>query len=128
MRSFTESTGQVLYGCSCGYWRGELDFFLASVVPTTEAHRPGRALLVHEPDHVRQGGEVAQLAVLIARNVVDLADRREHFRLFDGVDTEVGFEIQFQVQHVFGIASLLRHNRQNVPSRSLALSVPWSLV
>ena len=35
---------------------------------------------------MRQRRIVAQLAVLFARDVVDLADGREHFRLLDGVD------------------------------------------
>ena len=56
---------------------------------------------------------VAQLAVLIARDAVDLADGCEHLRLFDGIDSEVGFEVQIQVQHVFRIAGLLRHQGKN---------------
>ena len=72
-----------------------------------------RPLLVHEPDHVRQRRVVAQLAVLVARDVVDLADGGEHLRLLDGVDAEVGFEVEVQIQHVFRIAGLLRHQGQN---------------
>ena len=60
-----------------------------------------------------QCGIVAQFAILIARNVIDLADGSEHFRLFDSVDAEVGFEIEIQVQHVFRVAGLLHHQREN---------------
>ena len=69
--------------------------------------------LIDEPDHMRQCGIVSQLAVLVARNVVDLADGREHLRLLDGIDAEIGFEIEIQVQHVFRIAGLLHDQRKN---------------
>ena len=39
--------------------------------------------------------------------------RREHLRLLDGVDAEVRFEIQIQIQHVLGIAGLLGHDLQH---------------
>ena len=61
-----------------------------------------RAAIVHEPDDVRQGREVAQLQVLVARDVVGLADGREHLRLLDGVDAEVGFQVEIEVEHVLG--------------------------
>ena len=35
---------------------------------------------------MRQGWIIAQLAVLVARDVVDLADGREHLRLFDRIE------------------------------------------
>src|SRR5271157_1315383 len=50
-----------------------------------------RSLLIHEPDHMRQCRVVAELAVLVTRNAVDLADGGKHLRLLDGVDTEVCF-------------------------------------
>src|SRR5689334_1612043 len=56
---------------------------------------------------MRQRGIVAQLAVLVARNVVDLADGREHFGLLHSVNPEVRFEIEIQIQHVSWVASLL---------------------
>ena len=68
-----------------------------------------RPLFVHEPNHMRQGRIVAQLAVLVARNVVDLADGREHFCLLDGVHAEIGFQIEIDIQHVLRIAGLLDH-------------------
>ena len=77
--------------------------------------RPGQVgpLLVHEADDVRQCRIVAQLAVFIARDVVDLADGGEHFCLLDGVDAEIGFEIEIEIEHVVGIAGLLDHQRQD---------------
>ena len=65
------------------------------------AHRPERRS-VDEPDDVRQRREIAQFQILVTRNVVRLADGGEHFRLLDGVDAEIGFEIQVQIQHVVG--------------------------
>ena len=84
---------------------------MAGAVVAGAIARPGqvRPILVHEPDHVRQGWIIAQFAVFITRDAVDLANRREQFRLFYGVDTEVGLEIEIQVQHVFRIAGLLHH-------------------
>ena len=77
----------------------------------------------HEPDDVRQRRKVAQLEILVARNVVDLADGSEHLRLLDGVDAEVGFQIEIEIQHVLGIAGLLDHECQDallhVPLESL---------
>ena len=71
------------------------------------------ALLIHEPDHMRQGWVIPQLAVLVSRNAVDLANGRKHLRLFDGVDAKVSFEIEIQIQHFFRITSLLDHQREN---------------
>ncbi|MEI2825285.1 MAG: hypothetical protein V9F04_02005 [Dermatophilaceae bacterium] len=45
---------------------------------------------------VAQGGEVAQLHGVVAFDLVVLADGGEDFGLFDGVDAEVGFEVQGQ--------------------------------
>ena len=70
----------------------------------TAALRAGAAaaarLVARELDHVRQGREVAQLQILVARNVVGCAHRGKHLRLLDGVDAEVGFQIEIEVQHV----------------------------
>ena len=62
---------------------------------------------------MRQGRDIAQLEVLVARDVVNLADGGEHLRLLDSVDAEIGFEIQIQVQHVFRIAGLFDDQGQN---------------
>ena len=67
---------------------------------------------------MRQSGEVAQLEILITRNVVRRAHSGEHLRLFYGVDAEVGFEIEVQVKHVCGIACFFGNNGENfLPDR-----------
>ncbi len=91
----------------------------STVEGATEPARSGR-FSIDEANHVRQRGIVAQLAVLVARNVVDLANGREHFRLLDGVDAEVGFEIEIEVEHVGGIAGLLHHQRQDALLHGIA--------
>ena len=48
----------------------------------------------------------------IAWNVVERADGGKHLRLFDGIDAEVGFQVQIEVQHVLGIAGLLHNERE----------------
>ena len=58
-------------------------------------------------------GIVAQLAILVARDVVDFADGGKHLCLLDGVDAEIGFEIEIQIQHIFGIAGLLYRQSQD---------------
>ena len=73
---------------------------------------------MHELDYVRQGREIAQLQIGIARDVVSLADGGEHLRLLDGIDAEVGFQVEVQVQHVFGIAGLFDHQVQDAFLRS----------
>ena len=52
-------------------------------------------------------GIVAELAIFVARNVVDLADRGKHLRLLDSVDAEIGFEVQIEIEHVGRVAGLL---------------------
>ena len=58
---------------------------------------------------MRQGWIIAQFAIFVARDAVDLANRREQFRLLDRVDTKIGFQIEIQIQHVLRIASLFHH-------------------
>ena len=43
---------------------------------------------------VVEGGEVAELEGVVAFDVVAFADGGEDFGLFDGVDAEVGFEVE----------------------------------
>src|SRR5664280_2365968 len=69
--------------------------------------------LHHEADHMRKGGKVAQLDVVVAGDAVGLPHRGEQLGLLDGVHTEVRLQVQVQVQHVLGIARLLRHQGQN---------------
>ena len=59
--------------------------------------------------------ELAQLQVLIALDAVGGADRREHFGLLDGIDTEVGLEVQVHLQHVRRITGLLGHQLDDFP-------------
>ena len=44
-----------------------------------------------------EGGEFAQLEVLIAGNLVGHAHRGKHFRLLNGIDAEVRFQIEIQI-------------------------------
>ena len=72
------------------------------------------AIFENETDDVLERGVVAQFTVLVARDAVSLADGGEHLGLFDGVDAEIGFEIEIQVQHVARVAGLLDHHLQNL--------------
>jgi hypothetical protein len=69
---------------------------------------------------VRQGLVVAELAVLIARDVVDFADGGEHLCLLDGIDAEVGFQVEIDIQHVLRVAGLLDHQGENALLHRLA--------
>src|SRR5579864_3419326 len=62
---------------------------------------------------MRQRRVIAQLAAFIARDVVDLANGREHFRLLYGVDAEVRLKVQIEIKHVPGITSLLDDKGQH---------------
>jgi hypothetical protein len=64
-------------------------------------------LLIYEADDMSQSGIIAQLDVLVARDVVGFADGREQLRLLDGVDAEISFQVEFQVQHLFRINQFL---------------------
>ncbi len=97
----------------CDGWRDGPVGSLIGAADGRQVPSQVRTLFIHEPDHVRQCGIVSQFAILVAWNAVDLADGREHFRLFDGVNPEIGFEIEIQVQHVFRIAGLLHHQCEN---------------
>ena len=72
-----------------------------------------RAVLVHEADYVSNGGVVAQFDLIVTGDAVGFTDRRKYFRLLDRVDTQVGFEIQIQIEHVDGIAGFLGDQRQD---------------
>ena len=67
---------------------------------------------MYEADDMRQRRIVAQFKVLIEWNVVELADCGDHLRLLHGIDAEIGFQIQVQIEHVLGIAGLLGDNLQ----------------
>ena len=66
-----------------------------------------RPPVVHELHGMSQGRKVAQFQIVVARNVVGRPDGREHFRLLDRVDPEIGFKIQIEIQHVGWIAGFL---------------------
>src|SRR3989304_6136884 len=56
--------------------------------------REVRAHLADELDHVAERRVVAQLEVVLARDAVFLPHAREDLRLLDGVDAEVGLEVE----------------------------------
>ena len=60
---------------------------------------------------MRQGRVIAQLAILIAWDVVDFADGGEHLGLFNSVNAQIRFEIQVQIEHLLGIAGFFHHQR-----------------
>ncbi len=53
-----------------------------------------------------EGRVVAELEFVVAFDVVGGADGGEEFGLFDGVDAEVGFEVEVEVEHVGWVAGL----------------------
>ena len=69
---------------------------------------------MRELDYVRQGWEVAQFEIFIAWDVVGCANGGEHLRLLHGVDAEIGFEIEIQIEHVFGIAGFSGYDIENL--------------
>ena len=70
------------------------------------AARPAWCAVFDEADDVAQGGVVAQVEGVVAGDAVALADGGEHLGLFDGVDAEVGFEVEVGVEHVGRVAGL----------------------
>ena len=67
-----------------------------------------------EADDVGEGGVVAELELVVAFDAEAFADEGEHLGLLDGVDAEVGFEVEVEVQHVGGVAGLVGHHRQHL--------------
>ena len=61
---------------------------------------------------MRQSWEIAQLAVFVARNVVDLADGGKHLCLLDRIDAQVRFQIQIQIEHVDRVTGLLGYQSE----------------
>ena len=53
-----------------------------------------------------EGRVVAELELVVAFDAVFLADGGEQFGLFDGVDAEVGFEVEVEGEHLGGVAGL----------------------
>ena len=60
-----------------------------------------------------QRREIAELHVGIARDAVCFPDGGKHLRLLDGIDTQVGFEVEIGIEHFFRIPGLFGHNRQD---------------
>ena len=60
-----------------------------------------------------EGRVVAQLERVVALDPVGLADRGEDLGLLDGVDPEVGLEVELHVEQVGRIAGLLGDDRQH---------------
>ena len=67
-----------------------------------------------EADDVGEGGVVAEFELVVAFDAVVLADGGEHFGLFDGVDAEVGFEVEVEGEHVGGVAGLVGDQGEDV--------------
>ena len=66
----------------------------------------GAGAVFDEADDVAQGGVVAEVEAVVAGDAVALADGGEHLGLLDGVDAEVGFEVEVGVEHVGRVAGL----------------------
>ena len=66
-----------------------------------------------EGDDVVEGGEVAQLQGVLAGDAVDLAHGGEQLGLLDRVDTQVGLQVQVEIQHVLRVAGLLSDEGQH---------------
>src|ERR1700756_2123482 len=72
-----------------------------------------RPLFVHEPDHMGERRKVAQLDFVVTGDAVCFTDRSHHFRLLYGIDPQIRFKIEIQIEHVHRIASLLSNQRQD---------------
>ena len=62
---------------------------------------------------MRESRKITELEILIARDVVRLADGGKHLGLLDGVDTKIGFQIEVEVEHVRWITRFFRHDFEN---------------
>ena len=80
------------------------------------------AAVADEADDVGEGGVVAESEGFVAFDAVGLADGGEHFGLLDGVDAEVGFEVEVEVQQVRGVAGLFGHHGEH---RCLHVVARW---
>ncbi len=56
---------------------------------------------------------VAQLQILVTRDVVDASDGGEQLRLLHGVNAKIGFQVEIEIQHVLGIPGLLHHQSED---------------
>ncbi|MCG3121495.1 MAG: hypothetical protein ALAOOOJD_04613 [bacterium] len=69
--------------------------------------------IINKFNRVCQCWKIAQLQRIIAWNVIRGANRRKHFRLLDGVDAEISLQIQFEIEHLDGIAGLCGNELQH---------------
>ena len=67
-----------------------------------------RSPVAGEADDVGEGGEVAEPHVLIAGDAELLAHGGEHLGLLDGVDAQVGFEVEIEVEQFGRVAGHVR--------------------
>ena len=80
------------YGCWRGGWCG--------------GRWGGAEAGVDEADDVVEGGVVAEFELVVAGDVVRVADGGEQFGLLHRVDAEVGFEVEIEVEHLGRVAGL----------------------
>ena len=64
-------------------------------------------------DDLGQGVIVAQLDVIAARDVIGLADGGKDLGLLDGVDAQVGLEVEVEVEHIGRVAGLFADQGQD---------------
>ncbi len=73
----------------------------------------GGLAVMHELDHAGERGVIAQFDGVVADDAIGLTDGGHDLGLFHGVDAEVGFEIEIQIEHVYGISCLLGYESQD---------------
>ena len=70
--------------------------------------------LAHEAHHGGQRRVVAQIDAFLHRNRKRFADGGERLGLLDGVNAQISFQVQVQVEHVLRVAGLARHHAQHL--------------
>ncbi len=65
---------------------------------------------IDKADDRTQRRVIAQLQVVAARDVESVADSLEGLGLLDGVNAQVGFHVQVEVEHLQRVAGLLGDN------------------
>ena len=85
-----------------------------------------RPRVAHPAGDMAQRREVAQLQVRVAFELVVPAHGGEHLGLLDGVDAEVGFQVEIGVEQVGRVAGHLRDDRGHLRQdrRRLPLAAP----
>ena len=80
--------------------------------------RSGSGLGRDPADDVVEGREVAQLEGVVAVDAELRPDRGEHLGLLDGVDAEVGFEVEVEVEQLGRVAGHARPRSPTTPRRA----------